>query len=428
MSRILLVNPPVYDFSAYDFWLKPYGLLRVGGTLRDKADLSLFDFLDRFHAAAPQAEHLRSDEWGRGEFHSEIVAKPEVLEEVPRRFRRFGIPRERFVEFLRGGPGFDFALVETSMTWWYPGVREVIETLRARSPGTRIVLGGFYATAMPDHARSLGADLVVEGRDLSPLLPFLGLEGDLAQPALYEGYAELHSAAMKLTDGCPLRCTYCAVPRFYPGFETRPTGEVLAELDLILSRGCTNVAFYDDALLHRPEDSLVPFLDEVLRRDLRVSFHTPNALHVKLLTRELAELMVRGGFKTFYLGFESASADWQRETGGKASAEDFARAVENLRAAGAEAAGITAYIIVGHPRDGTQDVEGAMRFAHSLGVRVMLAEFSPIPGTPDGDEAAKLVDLSEPLNHNKTAFAIRRLGDAEVSRLKQLSRELNARL
>ncbi len=33
--RILLVNPPVCDFSAYDFWLKPYGLLRVAGFLRD---------------------------------------------------------------------------------------------------------------------------------------------------------------------------------------------------------------------------------------------------------------------------------------------------------------------------------------------------------------------------------------------------------
>jgi hypothetical protein len=32
--RILLVNPPIYDFSAYDFWLKPYGMPRVAGFLR----------------------------------------------------------------------------------------------------------------------------------------------------------------------------------------------------------------------------------------------------------------------------------------------------------------------------------------------------------------------------------------------------------
>jgi hypothetical protein len=45
--RILLVNPPTYDFSAYDFWLKPHGMLRVAGFLRGEAEFHLFDFLDR---------------------------------------------------------------------------------------------------------------------------------------------------------------------------------------------------------------------------------------------------------------------------------------------------------------------------------------------------------------------------------------------
>jgi hypothetical protein len=36
--RVLLVNPPIYDFTVYDFWLKPYGLLRVFGQLRGEAD------------------------------------------------------------------------------------------------------------------------------------------------------------------------------------------------------------------------------------------------------------------------------------------------------------------------------------------------------------------------------------------------------
>ena len=49
--RILLVNPPIYDFTAYDFWLKPYGLLRVAGHLRHRAELRLFDYLDRLHPA-----------------------------------------------------------------------------------------------------------------------------------------------------------------------------------------------------------------------------------------------------------------------------------------------------------------------------------------------------------------------------------------
>ncbi len=30
---VLLVNPPIFDFTAYDFWLRPYGMLRVAGCL-----------------------------------------------------------------------------------------------------------------------------------------------------------------------------------------------------------------------------------------------------------------------------------------------------------------------------------------------------------------------------------------------------------
>ena len=48
-QRILLVNPPIYDFTAYDFWLKPLGLLSVAGLLRGRCELSMFDYLDRLH-------------------------------------------------------------------------------------------------------------------------------------------------------------------------------------------------------------------------------------------------------------------------------------------------------------------------------------------------------------------------------------------
>jgi len=98
VPKILLVNPPIYDFSAYDFWLKPYGLLRVAGALRGKAALYLFDYLDRLHPL-PDRGKLRSDPWGRGEFYSEGVPKPAVFSQIPRRYRRFGLPRRLFQSF-----------------------------------------------------------------------------------------------------------------------------------------------------------------------------------------------------------------------------------------------------------------------------------------------------------------------------------------
>ncbi|MBP7053593.1 MAG: radical SAM protein [Phycisphaerae bacterium] len=419
--KVLLVNPPVYDFAAYDFWIRPYGLLSVAGRLRGQADFCLFDYMDRLaDDNAPP-----SDRWGRGPFAGERIASPAPLAHIPRYFRRFGLPRERFHSYLQQQGPFDFVLVQTMMTYWYPGVHEVIEDVRRFCPEARIVLGGNYAILCRDHARTLGADLVVDGIDLEPLWSFLGVSGDPQQPALWEVYDRLRTGAVKLADGCPFQCSYCSVPRVYGRFRPRPLERALAELELLAKQGAADVAFYDDALLFDAEHVLKPFLHEALRRGIRVNLHTPNALNARFLTAELADLMVLAGFKTFYLGFESASRRWQQGTGGKVFSEELAAAVEHLFAAGVDPADVTAYQILGHPASDAQELETSMRFVHSLGIRGMLADFAPIPGTPDGEACRQWVDLDEPLLHNKTAFPILRLGFEEVNRLKDLQRKLN---
>ncbi len=477
--RILLVNPPIYDFTAYDFWLRPYGLLSVAGQLRGQADMCLFDYLDRLHPSLADAQQRygaasgdpRPDRWGRGRFPEERIPSPAPLAAVPRYFRRFGLPRGLFRDYLGERGPFDFALIQTVMTYWYPGVGEVIEDIRDACPAVRIVLGGNYATLCTSHARRLKADLVVVGAELRPLWELLQMKPDPMQPALWEAYDRLQVGAIKLSDGCPFHCSYCSVPQVYAGFRARPQERSLAELELMVARGARDIAFYDDALLFDAERVLAPFLEEVVHRGVPVNLHTPNALNARFITAELAELMVRAGFKTFYLGFESTSRTWQQGTGGKVFSEELARAVGHLRTAGADprkvssvkcqassdpalqtshfkshtpveppagvtmnqpvagaGADITAYQIIGHPDSDLQELEESMRFVHRLGIRGMLADFSPIPGTPDGEACRRWVDLDEPLMHNKTAFPIIRLGFDEVNRLKDLQRALNRSL
>jgi len=250
--RILLVNPPIHDFAAYNFWLRPYGLLTVAGQLRGQAECLFFDYLDRLKCD-PQS----SDEWGRGPFSCERLCNPAPLKDIPRYFRRFGHPRSGFQEYLRRHGPLDYALVQTVMTYWYPGVAEVIEDVRHACPGTGIVLGGNYATLCTEHARRLGADLVVAGSDLQPLWQLLGVTPDLDQPALWEVYELVHVGALRLSDGCPFRCSYCSVPKVYAGFRPRPLGRALGELEFLVECGAENVAFYDDALLCDAEKVLV---------------------------------------------------------------------------------------------------------------------------------------------------------------------------
>jgi len=426
--RILLVNPPIYDFAAYDFWLKPYGMLSAAGILRGKANFKLFDYLDRMHPFATRQKQLESDQWGRGRFHFEKIPNPACLEAIPRYFRRFGLPRNIFEEFLSRVDSFDFVFVQTTMTYWYKGIEEVIEDIRKAWPQAKIILGGNYVTLCRSHAEKLGADFLVRANEQEPLWKYLGISPDLNQPALWEVYEKVKVGVLKLTEGCPFKCTYCSVPRVYSQFKTRPLEHSLAQLELLCRLGIENIAFYDDALLFEAEKGVIPFLNEVVKRNIKVNFHSPNALNARFITRELAELMVQAGFKTFYLGFESASQQWQKRTGSKVLSDELAQASKYLIEAGAEPASITAYQILGHPHIDIQQLEASMHFVNSLGIRGMLADFSPIPGTPDGEYCRRWVDMDEPLMHNKTAFPIIFLGFNETNRLKNLQRRLNRKL
>jgi radical SAM superfamily enzyme YgiQ (UPF0313 family) len=241
--NLLLVNPPIYDFTAFDFWLRPYGLLRVGGRLRG-CRLTVFDHLVSF----------KRDGFGRGRFEQQLVAKPKPLADVPRRYFRFGRPAKDFRRLL-AEQEFDAVLVQTVMTYWYPGVKEVIETVRELQPNARIILGGVYATLCPEHARALGADQVIRNDDLKDLeLPLSD-----GMP-FWEGLEEPAAGVIKITEGCPFRCTYCSVPVVSPDFAGRPLDVCVEEVRHLARLGLRHVAFYDDALLFNADRILLPFL------------------------------------------------------------------------------------------------------------------------------------------------------------------------
>lgn len=422
--KILLVNPPIYDFTAYDFWLKPYGMLSIAGQLRCKAEFEIFDYLDREHNFMKSKSGLKSDKWGYGQFYSEKITKPKIFDSIPRHYRRFGLPRKIFEDLLKEQQ-FDYVMIQTTMTYWYQALQEVIEDIRKYQQQAKIILGGNYVTVCYEHAKTLCADFLLKGNNLKSLWQYMDIEPDSRQPALWEVYPKLKTGILKLTQGCPFKCSYCSVPKVYGKFKTRPLERSLAELELLYRLGVDNIAFYDDALLFNASLVFEPFLNEVIKRGININFHSPNALNARFITKPLAELMVRAGFKTFYLGFESSCEQWQKQTGGKVFSKELANAVANLSSAGANKQNITAYEILGHPHIQTQQLEDSMRFVHSLGICGMLSDFSPLPGTIDGEYCRKWVDMDEPLFHNKTVFPIILLGFDETNRLKDLQRKLN---
>ena len=165
-KNILLVNPWIHDFAAYDFWLKPMGLLYLGGLLRaNNHRVSYIDCLDPYSPEMTQ-KHGKSPKrhpFGHGRFFRTIIEKPAQLEMVPRNYCRYGIDPDIFRNRLLQHEKTDLVLVTSMMTYWYPGVFEAIKIIRDIMPGVPILLGGKYATLCQDHALTFSAFVVNNG-------------------------------------------------------------------------------------------------------------------------------------------------------------------------------------------------------------------------------------------------------------------------
>jgi hypothetical protein len=167
----------IYDFAAYDLWLKPLGLLYIASILRNLGiKVNFIDCLDRYHEGlSPSLGNSVSHKKYRcGKYYYEEVEKPQLLKKFPRKYKRYGPPVQVFLDEIRKLSIPDIILVSSVTTYWYPGAFEAIKILRVKFPRVPIILGGAYATLCYEHAlRGSGANYVFKGGDLVRLIKLI---------------------------------------------------------------------------------------------------------------------------------------------------------------------------------------------------------------------------------------------------------------
>ncbi|MFH1453531.1 MAG: radical SAM protein [Armatimonadota bacterium] len=406
--NILLINPWIYDFKAYDLWLKPLGLLYAADFLKKSGyDINFIDCTDRNHISLKSK--TESDLYGTGKYYHEEIEKPHLYKDIPRKYKRYGISLEAFKEELRSISAPEVILVTSVMTYWYKGAFEVIKIAKEAFPGVPVVLGGIYASLCYDHAKEFsGTDYVIKKfnfKEFSELIAKLtGHTHDInivkdIVPAYYL-YPELEYACILTSRGCPFRCSYCASSFLYDKFCQRDYNEVINEVESYYKRGIKNIAFYDDALFFNKENHIIKILEGVIKKGLDINFHTPNGLHARYIDKELAYLLKKSGFKTMRLSLETQNPALQKETGGKVTNNDLEEAVNNLLSAGFSAKDIGVYVMTGLPGQTYEEIIKTVEFVKTFKIKVKLTQFSPIPHTLMGDKM--LSDNADPLLHNNT--------------------------
>jgi len=418
---LLLVNPWIHDFAAYDFWAKPLGLLYLAGILRKHGyRVCYLDCLDRFHPKMPHADpHARC---GRGAYLKTPIPRPSGFGDVRRTYSRYGIRTEWFSADLAALPPPDLVLVTSQMTYWYPGVRETIGCIRSVFPEVPILLGGIYASLCTEHAAAhTGADRVLpgpgEGRILDVIAGFTGATvsprfdpKDLdtyPYPAL-DLQRVVNYVPLLTTRGCPFSCAYCASGYLDPKWRSRSPESVVEEVRFWHTAcGVVDFVLYDDAFLVDAPVHAVPLMEKLITTGMPLRFHTPNAVHIRHITAETARLMYRVGFKTLRLGLETADFDHREHLDRKVTAAAFGAAVSHLKQAGFRKEQIGAYLLAGLPGQTLQALESSIRLVLESGITPVPAYYSPIPHTAlwgDAVQASRYDLAADPVFTNNTVL------------------------
>lgn len=371
------------------------GLLYLAAILKHHGfNVSYVDCLDRFHPQAPPTDTYARH--GRGPYAKTRIPKPRGLEDVPRYFSRYGIKPEWFRQDLLSIPRPDLVLMTSMMTYWYPGVRETIATVKETWPDIPVVLGGIYATLCRDHAAEhSGAKRVEAGPAEAYILKLTGqYTGFAVRPNFdpddldtypypaFELQRKITYAPLLTSRGCPFACKYCAA-HFLNSKRMLRNPEAVVEEILFWHKkhDIKEFVFYDDALLVDAQTHVIPILEGIIRTGLKLCFHTPNAIHIRELTEQTARLMFRAGFKTVRLGLETAAFEMRQELDRKVTVAEFKQAAAYLKKAGFQKDQIGAYLLAGLPGQELRILEASIKTVKQAAITPILVHYSPIPHT-----------------------------------------------
>ncbi len=450
--RLLLINPWIYDFTAFDLWSKPVGLLYLASYLRSIGyEIDYIDCMDKYHPGLLSNPHLpppKVKKYGTGHFLRQRIEKPAVFDFVPRYFARYGIPEDIFISELKKLQKPSAVLVTSFMTYWYLGPKRVIEIIRQIFPGVPVILGGIYATLLPEHARQiLQPDFVVTGpgeiqieKLLSDIIPEAPRHShspaslDEFPPPAFDLYHHLDYIVVLTSRGCPYRCTFCATDKISGPYTQRQPEAVVAEIiDQVRRFKVSDIAFYDDALLLNKHQRLIPILQHIIDRGVKVRFHTPNGLHAKYIDQQMAALFRVSGFTTIRLSFETSNPERFADMKNKVTPDELKTAVHFLVEAGFPPQQLEAYVLMGLPHQSFDEIYDSINFVHSLGIKIRLASYSPIPGTIDFQRAVQdglFPPDADPLLTNKSIYPLHRTLEAykKFQEVRNLVRTMNEKV
>lgn len=179
--------------------------------------------------------------------------------------------------------------VTSLFTWSWQTVYSAISFYKRYYSEAKIILGGIYASVLPDHAALSGADIIHIG---------LAKEVEDLSPA-YDLIPKWNGNILFTTRGCIRRCSFCVVPKV-EGSINSPKNEIYSLLD----KNHKRVFIWDNNILAAPNFSKV--IEDLKKFNKKVDFN--QGLDARLVTPEIAKKLRELKLPFLHLAYDDKSA------------------------------------------------------------------------------------------------------------------------
>ena len=403
---IALVNPPgIKTFSGLQMHTPnpPLGLAYVAAALREAGfDYQVIDATgSALDAVSPYPD--------RSDFMMQGLTLDETVRRIPANAEVIG--------------------VSCMFSTLWPLTHRVADAIRARFPRALLVLGGEHGTAVPEHVLATSPfDVVVlgEGEETfvellrarargAPLAEVKGIayrdNGRVVTTGLSERrrdvdgiappdwasfpigeYIDRHQTnGMNLgrsmpilgTRGCPFQCTFCSNPAMWTQrWIARDPVRLADEMERYLREyGATNFDFQDlTAIVKR--QWIVDFCNELIRRDLKITWQMPSGTRAEVFDAEVADLLYRSGCRALAFAPESGSPEILKAVKKQV---DLGHMLASMRAAVRRGLKLSCFIVIGFPDDTPATLRQTLSLIRRMAVLgvydIAVSKFVPYPGS-----------------------------------------------
>jgi anaerobic magnesium-protoporphyrin IX monomethyl ester cyclase len=351
--------------------------------------------------------------------------------EIQTRYLRGYLVGLRFDQIVSRVPAdTDFIGISVTFTHEWPAVVQLVSRLKRLHPNVPVILGGEHVSAMPEFSMATcvadfvclgeGEETIIElGRAIvsqSPVDEIAGIAfrkkskiivnprrarrrgiDDIPLPAWdlfdvntyfkhrFVGGTDINEVTIPIlaTRGCPYQCTFCAAPNMWePRWIPRDPVKVADEIEQYYRvYGARNFPFQDLTAIVR-KDWIVKFCNELIRRELPISWQFPSGTRSEAIDDEVAELLLRSRMINIAYAPESGSERTRRLIKKKMKTDTL---LDSVKCSVRHGLNVSLFLVLGFPHDTSADMRENLSFVkrvRDLGVNDLpVGTFMALPGT-----------------------------------------------